>query len=289
MTAAAATRAPQDLLTAADEITLARTVEAGVLAGHALSVGLSPGGASRVELALLEAEGEQALRRFVESNLSLVGMVVRQEASGRGLVEADVYQEGCLGLIEAVRRYDWQRGCRFATYGLFWIRAYVRASTAVRGGQLNVSVSRAERLRRARGLQAALSQELGREASPVDVGGALGRSAEWVERLLAHQLETSLDDEAAERQLADAAATGELDSVLDAAMPGEELLDHLDAEDRQVIRIRFGFGPDGKALSYAATARAVGLTVRQVRRIESRALDVLRGCCPQQARVHLLG
>lgn len=276
-----------DLLTSAEEIELARRVEAGVLARQAAGIGPAPTGVSRTELSILEAEGDQAFRRFIECNLALVGMVVRREAPGRSVAEADLFQDGCLGLIEAVRRFDHARGCRFATYALFWIRAYVRASTATRGGQLNVTVSRAERLRRARGLQGALSQQLGREASNADVAAELGRSPEWVAGLLAHQVEASLDEGPAERQLPDLRAEHELESVLDAAMPGEELLDQLEPTDRQVIRLRFGFSPAGRPQSYVAIAQAVGLTVRQVRRAELRALEDLRGRCPQQARVHL--
>lgn len=276
-----------DLLTAAEEVELARRVEAGVLARQAAGTDSAPAGASRTELSMIEADGDRAFRRFVESNLALVGMVVRQEAPGRSVAEADLFQDGCLGLIEAVRRFDHARGCRFATYALFWIRAHVRASTATRGGQLNVTVSRAERLRRTRGLQGALSQQLGREASNAEVAAELGRSPEWVAGLLAHQVEASLDEGPPERQLPDVRAERELESILDAAMPGEELLDHLDPDDQMVIRLRFGFHPDGSPQSYVAIAQSVGLTVRQVRRAEHRALDVLRGLCPQQARVHL--
>lgn len=276
-----------EVLTSAEEIDLARRVEAGVLARHAVGIDAAPAGASRTELAIIQADGDRAFRHFVESNLALVGMVVHQESSGYGGLGADLFQDGCLGLIEAVRRFDHARGCRFATYALFWIRAYVRASTATRGGQLNVTVSRAERLRRARGLQGSLSQQLGREATAAEVGVELGRSADWVAGLLAHQLEASLDEGSAERHLPDDRAAHDVESILDEAMPGEELLDQLDPADRQVIRLRFGFTSAGQPQSYVAIARAVGLTVRQVRRAEHRALEDLRGRCPQQARVHL--
>ncbi len=229
----------------------------------------------------------------MERNLALVGMVVRQEAPGRR-AEADLFQDGCLGLIEAVRRFDHARGCRFATYALFWIRAYVRASTALRGGALNLTVSRAERLRRARGLQGSLTQQLGREATAAEVAEVLGRSEEWVAGLLAHQLETSLDAAPSDRQFADDRAERALESVLDADMPGAELLDRLDPADAQVLRARFGFAsrtgagdPAGEPQSYVAIAEATGLSVRQVRRAEHRALEILRGLCPAQARVHL--
>ena len=91
-----------------------------------------------------------------------------------GLTDADLFQEGCLGLMIAVDRYDCRRGCRFATYALQWIRAFIGAASARQLGTLNLPTSRASQLRHARGIEAVLAQELGRQPTSGEVAGALG-------------------------------------------------------------------------------------------------------------------
>jgi RNA polymerase primary sigma factor len=272
------------LLTPVEVISLQRRIEAGVLARAARLDGTRPAGATEVELRLLEADGEQARQRFIRANLRLVRMVARQVALRGRLPEADLFQEGCVGLITAVTRFDYARGFRFSTYALFWIRAYVCGSAARQLGALNIPTSRAERLRSARGLEAQLSQTLGRTPTVREVSEALGRNREWTASLLAHQAPVSLDGlPPAERDRL--AMSVEVDAQAGQSSV-RDLLWRLDELARRVLELRLGF-VGGEPRSYAETARALGISVNRVRRTEARALEILRGVCPQQESAHL--
>lgn len=269
-------------LLSADQVTLlAGQIEAGVLAREARLTGRA-GGATEEELRTLEELGRQAWGRFVRANLRLVAMVASQAAARSRLPEADLFQEGCLGLMVALQRFDHRRGYTFATYALFWIRSYVGASSARQLGALNLPTSRAEQLRAARGVQAELAQQLGRVPTTGEVAAALGRGERWTATLLAHQAPTSLDGLLAVDgpQVVDAgAATVEVADQVAGPDVGV-LLDELPGAERQVLRLRLGF-TDAGPCSLAETARRQGTTVARVRRLEERGLDRLRVLCPR--------
>jgi RNA polymerase primary sigma factor len=273
------------LLTPVEVVSLQRQIEAGVLARAARLEGTGPAEATEVELQLVEAAGEQARQRFIRANLRLVRMVARQVAFRSHLPEADLFQEGCVGLITAVARFDHTRGFRFSTYALFWIRAYVCGSAARQLGALNIPTSRAEQLRSARGLEAQLTQTLGRAPTVGEVAEALGRDQAWTATLLAHQAPASLDGlPPAERDRL--AAPGELHAAPADHSTVPDLLWRLDELARRVLELRLGF-VGSEPRSYAETARSLGISVNRVRRIEARALETLRGICPQQESAHL--
>ncbi|SDT02924.1 RNA polymerase primary sigma factor [Friedmanniella luteola] len=280
MTAARAVLA-EPLLTAEEVPVLARAIEAGVLAAEARRQG-GFADATDEELRAVEEAGRQAWHRFVRANLRLVALVAGQAAARSRLPEGDLFQEGCLGLMAAVQRYDHTRGTTFATYALFWVRSAVGAGSAGHLGALNLPVSRAEQLRAARGVEAGLTQRLGRTPTPAELAGALGRSTAWTRALLAHASPAPIEDVAA---------------VLAAPPPPEAeaplpevrtLLAGLDPLTRQVLELRCGFG-EGRPLSLAATGRRLDLSPGQVRRVEQRGLDALRSVCPQAAVWHLSG
>ena len=278
------TRAPvaDDLLTPGEEVSLALEIEAGVLAADALARGSSPYDATVEELRWLVAAGEQARRRYVEANLRLVAMVARQAGVRAGLPDADLFQEGCLGLMIAVDRYDCRRGCRFATYALLWIRALVGAASARMLGTLNLPTSRATQLRFARGVEALLAQELGRHPTAAEVGSALGRSSDWTTRLLTHEHPQGLEE------VGDIATDDpDLEAVLVGVRPSVDLMTLLEGLERQVLELRLGFV--GEPQTYADIARALGVTSNRVRRAERRALERLREVCPQAERERLAG
>lgn len=272
----------------ADEVrVLAGQIEAGLLAREARTSGRGFADATEVELRLLEELGEQARQRFIRANLRLVAMVAQHSAQRSRLSDGDLFQEGCLGLITAVERFDHRRGYRFSTYGLFWIRAYVNAATARQLGAVNLPTSRAEQLRVARGAQAELAQQLGRAASVAEVAAALGRTPAWTATLLAHEQPQSielLDGSALDRL----GQVDELDGVLGHQLRIEDLLGALDPLSRRVLEVRLGL-TTGEPCSLAEVGRVLGISVTRVRRIEARALETLRGVCPQQASVHLGG
>lgn len=272
--------AAHPLLTPEEEVQLAVQIEAGVLAADALARDARPDGASVEELRWLVDAGRRARSRYVQSNLRLVAMVANHAGARAGMADADLFQEGCLGLMTAVDRYDHRRGCRFATYALLWIRAYVNAATARMLGTMNLPTSRAAQLRQARGIEALLAQRLGRQPTPIELAGELGRSADWTARLLAHEHPRGLE-EVEDVAMVDA----ELERVLVGAGARLELLSVLEGFDRQVIELLFGFA--GAPSTYADVSRALGVTSNRVRRAERRALDRLREVCPQAARDRL--
>lgn len=274
-----------ELLTSADEIELAKAIEAGVLAGAARRSG-GFADATEQELTMLEQLGGQAARRFAVTNLRLVAMVSHRDAVRGRLPEDEVFQEGCLGLLEAIRRFDHRRGWKFATYALYWIRAYTHALTATRAGEVNLPVSRAARARRLHGTEAELSQRLGREASAAELAAVVGMPSAWVTEMLGYRSAWSLEEALDEVDVIDDAAEHDFETVLRAQIPGHEVLARLDALQRQVIEVRYGFA-DGEAHTVSDTARILGLSVSKARRTEERALSALRGVYPQQASVHL--
>ena len=207
-------------LTSAEVVALQRAIEAGLLALDARLSGIGFADATDHELKLLEAAGERARERFIRANLGLVGMISRQYAARRQLPDAELFQEGCVGLITAVQRFDHVRGYRFSTYALFWIRAFVGAASAKLLGAMNLPTSRAEQLRAARGLEVELSQGLGRPPTVEEMADALGRSESWTAGLLAHQRPRSLDLIDAEA-LDRLQAGDELDGVLADRQSGE--------------------------------------------------------------------
>ena len=275
----------EPLLTGSQVVELQCAIEAGLLARDARLSGSGFRDATDHELRLLEASGERARERFIRANLGLVGMISRQYAARCQLPDAELFQEGCLGLLTAVQRFDHVRGYRFSTYALFWIRAFVGAAAAKLLGAMNLPTSRAEQLRSARGLEAELSQGLGRPPTVGELAHALGRSESWTAGLLAHQRPRSLElvDGTTLDRLQ---AHDQLDEVLVDPLPIRELLLRLADLDRRVLEVRLGFA-DGAPRSYAETARILQISVTRVRRIEARALETLRGLCPQQASAQL--
>jgi len=272
-------------LTHAQVVELQRAIEAGLLAREARKSGASFADATDVELRLLEDQGAAARQRFIQANLGLVGMVSRQFATRCRLPDAELFQEGCVGLITAVERFDHVRGNRFSTYALCWIRAFIGAATAKHLGAMNLPTSRAEQLRAARGMEAELTQTLGRAPTLREMADALGRSEDWTASLLSHQRPRSLelvDGTTLERLY----ARDELEDVLAQPLPVRELLLRLDDLDRRVLELRLGFA-DGEPRSFAHTSRVLHISISRVRRIEARALETLRGFCPQQASAQL--
>ncbi|MCW2811348.1 MAG: polymerase sigma factor [Friedmanniella sp.] len=274
----------QSLLTPSEEVALARAVEAGLLARQLRLEGRGFGDASPDELADLEAAGEAARQRFIAANLGLVGMVARQFADRTRVSHAELYQEGCLGLITAVERWDWARGLRFSTYALFWVRACVGAAATGPLGPLQVPSSRAEQVREAHSREAELTQRLGRTPTRRELARALGRSVAWTAGLLAHETPQPLD--LVDPQDLAGLVGGDPAGERSRGREVTDLLLGLDDLARSVLVLRLGL-QDGQPRTLAGTSRALGLTPSHVRRVEARALDDLRAVCPQQARALL--
>lgn len=277
---------PAVRLDADEEIELAKAIEAGLFAAELRR----SGGcivASRAELIMLEDAGTRALLRFVDANLRLVAMVAHKQAARSGLASSELFQEGCLGLLTAVMRFDYRKGHRFATYALHWIRAEIGAAAASRHGDVNLPASRAGRIRKLQGTAAQLTQQLGRTVSDTDLALATGHSRAWVCEARRYRPPQSLEEaELSGVEVSDPESADPFEQILKSELPGRELLGKLSKIQRRVIEFRYGFS-DGDEHTYSDTARRLGVPVSKVRRTEARALEVLRGICPQQAGVHL--
>ena len=275
-------RAPDDRR-AAEVAAWAQAVEAGVLARAALDDPDVPwrGDAADDELLALEALGTAAQQEFVAANLGLVGAVVARY--GGAAAHPDLFQEGCLGLIAAVERFDHRRGVRFSTFATYGVRAAVGTAATRFTSAVSMPASRSEQLRAARGVEAALVQELGRQPGVAEVAEALGRDVGWTARLLGQRTPRSLDaldDETLHRL--SSRATGAAEDDDGPVGWSRALLASLDGFDRSVIELRMGFG-GGAPASLSGVARRLGVPLGRVRRAEVRALEVLRSRCPQEA------
>ena len=173
----------------------AHLVEVGVLARAAREDPAVPwrGDATEEELRWLEAAGVRARQQLVGTNLGLVGSVAARYA-GSAAALADLFQEGCVGLIVAVERFDHRRGVRFSTYASYWIRACVSAAATRFAGAVSVPAHRGEQLRVARGVEGALVQHLAREPTVAEVAAVLGRGERWTAGLLAQRPSWSLEE-----------------------------------------------------------------------------------------------
>ena len=286
-----------DVPTRAEEQALACAIEAGLLAGAlrrsreapasgfgegARGRGPAPIGSGRgqvgrgragrvsptdAELDALVADGERAWRRMICGNLRLVSQVVRRYARRADLDSDELFQEGVLGLIEALRRFDHTRGAAFATFALPWIRMQVMNAVVTKCGLLGVPVSRAREQRQVRATRYRLATALGREASAEELAGELGRPVAWVERALADAPPVSL-------QALRASGVEPEQPVAEDWRHLPQMLTVLGREEREVIVRRFGVGhPE---MSYTEVADALGVSTSTVRRREKAGLGRLR-------------
>ncbi|MGI8457172.1 MAG: sigma-70 family RNA polymerase sigma factor [Propionibacteriaceae bacterium] len=268
------------LLTWSEEVRLARAIEAGLLARFARETGRPPVGASEAELVELERLGNAAHRRMVAANLRLVSVVVGRSARLPDTIRTDLFQDGCVGLIEAVRRFDHARGYRFATYALHRIRAAVTASAFRAQALGGLTAARVRELRRLRWAESELSQRLGRSATAPEVAVFVGRDPDWVGGLLEYEVVVPIE------VVADELIDQHSEDPLGFADVGRALLERLTPAHRQVIELRCGFADD-RTLSLREVAETLNSTLGVVRRLEREALAELRAHCPYAARTYL--
>ncbi|ANB06276.1 RNA polymerase subunit sigma-70 [Streptomyces ambofaciens] len=272
------------LLTAAEEVDLARRVEAGLFAEEKLRLATDLDSRLALDLDRLVVLGRVAKRRLIEANLRLVVSVAKRYV-GRGLSMLDLVQEGNLGLIRAVEKFDYARGYKFSTYATWWIRQAMSRALADQARTIRVPVHVVELINRVVRVQRRMLQERGYEPTPQEVAAQLDLAPERVgEVLRLAQEPVSLHAPVGEE---DDVALGDLIEDGDAASPVESaafllLRQHLDAvlstlgeRERKVVQLRYGLA-DGRPRTLEEIGRLFGVTRERIRQIESKTLNKLR-------------
>ncbi|MEU5017318.1 sigma-70 family RNA polymerase sigma factor [Streptomyces angustmyceticus] len=272
------------LLTAAEEVELARRVEAGLFAEEKLANTPDLSSQLAFDLDQLVVLGRMAKRRLIEANLRLVVSVAKRYV-GRGLTMLDLVQEGNLGLIRAVEKFDYARGYKFSTYATWWIRQAMSRALADQARTIRVPVHVVELINRVVRVQRRMLQERGYEPTPEEVAAHLDLTGERVSEVLRLAQEpVSLHAPVGEEE---DVALGDLIEDGDATSPVESaafllLREHLDAvlstlgeRERKVVQLRYGLA-DGRPRTLEEIGRIFGVTRERIRQIESKTLNKLR-------------
>ena len=270
------------LLTAEQEVELAKRVEAGLYAEHLLAE--EAGDADRRgELAVIAAEGQAARDHLLEANLRLVVSIAKRY-TGRGMAFLDLIQEGNLGLIRAVEKFDYTKGYKFSTYATWWIRQAITRAMADQARTIRIPVHMVEKVNRMQRVRRDLLSAWGREPSIAEIAKELGTTELEVIELISYDREpisleqtvgddrdSELGDFIADRQpvQVDQASAGQLRDEV------EVVLATLSEREQEVIRLRFGLD-DGRMRTLDEVGRECGLSRERIRQIEKGSLLKLR-------------
>ena len=272
------------LLTAEQEVDLARRIEAGLFAAEKLADEPDLDEQLRRDLAHLAGDGVRAKRQLVEANLRLVVSIAKRYV-GRGMLFLDLIQEGNLGLIRAVEKFDYTKGYKFSTYATWWIRQAITRAIADQARTIRIPVHMVETINKLLRTTRQLMQELGRDPTPEEIGREMDLPVEKVRDIQKISQEpVSLDTpigDAEDSHLGDFIEDTDAVVPLDAAsflLLQEQLelvLDSLSEREVRVIQMRFGL-LDGRPRTLEEVGQEFGVTRERIRQIESKTLSKLR-------------
>ena len=272
------------LLTKDDETRLAQAAEAGREARAELTADEPPSPARVRELRRAIHAGEAAVESFVNGNLRLVVSIAKKYQAA-DLPLLDLVQEGNLGLIHAVKKFDWRKGFKFSTYATWWIRQAITRGIANGGRTIRLPANASDLLNQALRSRARLEAQLGRRPSVSELAADLEVSADRIVDVLRHAATPSSlseplgHDSDAELGdlLEDRGAVSPPEAATDGLLPGEvaKMLVGLDNREREIIRLRFGLDR-GEPHTLEEVGLLFGLTRERIRQLEARAMSKLR-------------
>ena len=272
------------LLTAAEEVELAKRIEAGLFAAHVLDTRKRLTPAKKRDLATIVRQGQSARSHLLEANLRLVVSLAKRY-TGRGMPLLDLIQEGNLGLIRALEKFDSAKGFKFSTYATWWIRQAITRGMADQSRTIRLPVHLVEQVNKLARIKREMHQNLGREATDEELAEESGIPAEKIADMLSHSrdpvsldLPVGSDEEAPlgdfiEDENAMSAENAVISELLHTDI--RYVLTTLDEREQQVIRLRYGLD-DGQPRTLDQIGKIFGLSRERVRQIEREVMGKLR-------------
>ncbi len=272
------------LLTAADEVELAKRIEAGLYAQNILGGGTKLGPARKRDLTAVARQGHAARQRLLEANLRLVVSLAKRY-TGRGMPLLDLIQEGNLGLIRAMEKFDYAKGFKFSTYATWWIRQAITRGMADQSRTIRLPVHLVEQVNKLARIKRELHQQLGREATDDELANESGIPVEKIADLLDHSrdpvsldMPVGTDEEAPLGDFIEDSDAADAESAVISGLLHSDIfsvLATLDEREQQVIRLRYGLD-DGQPRTLDQIGKLFGLSRERVRQIEREVMGKLR-------------